>query len=59
MIHPAVLRELLRLFERPEIPDTVRMSIADVLGEARYEPAKDALLAGLTSSDAGIRSSCV
>jgi HEAT repeat protein len=59
MIQPAVLRELLQLFERSDIPDTVRMSIADVFGEAHYEPAKDALLVGMAHSDAAIRSSCV
>jgi HEAT repeat protein len=59
MVQPKVLRELLELFKRTDIPDTVRMSVADVLGEARYEPAKEALIAGMTHPDAAMRSSCV
>lgn len=59
MIEPRILRELLALFQREDIPVTVRTSIAQVLGETSYIPAKEALLAGLTHPDASMRSSCI
>lgn len=59
MTAPSVLRELLELFKRAEIPVQVRASIAEELGEARYLPAKEALLAGLAYPDSAMRCSCI
>jgi len=54
-----ILEELLRLFIRQETPPGVRAAIAQEFGESRYYPAKEALLEGLTSSDAVIRDACI
>lgn len=54
-----VLRELLSLFNREEIPVGVRAAAADELGESRFVPAKDALLAGLENPDPVMRRSCI
>lgn len=59
MIEPRILRELLTLFQREDIPVTVRTSIAQVLGEASYTPAKGVLIKALTYPDASMRSSCI
>src|ERR1700686_534949 len=54
-----LLRELLELFLRREIPVGVRAAIANELGQSHYLPAKEALLAGLSDSDAVLRKECI
>lgn len=55
----AILKELLDLFRRAEIPGQVRATIAQVLGPSRYFEAKDALLAGLEDPDPVVRDACI
>ncbi len=59
MVEPKILRELLELFGRPEIPVDVRSSIADELGKRQYLPAKDLLMQGLSDLDSNMRSACI
>lgn len=59
MVEPKVLRELLELLNRPEIPIDVRTVIADELGKRQYMPAKKLLLEGLTDSNSNMRSACI
>lgn len=59
MIEPKILRELLDLLRRPEIPVDVRSAIVDVLGQRQYLPAKDLFLQGLTDPDSNMRSACI
>ena len=59
MIDPRILREMLEFFNRAEVPIRVRASIAEELGERQYLPAREALLAGLSDSDANMRSACI
>jgi HEAT repeat protein len=59
MVEPKILRELLDLLRRPEIPVDVRSAIADELGKRQYLPAKDFLLQGLTDPDSNMRSACI
>jgi HEAT repeats len=59
MVEPKILRELLNLLNRPEIPTNVRSVIADELGKSRYLPAKEALMLGLNDQDSNMRSACI
>src|SRR6266576_3954419 len=51
--------KMLEFFNRAEVPIRVRASIAEELGERQYLPAREALLAGLSDSDANMRSACI
>ena len=59
MVEPKILRELLSLLSRPEIPIDVRSAIADALGSSQYLPAKELLMRGLTDQDSNMRSACI
>src|SRR6266566_3185324 len=59
MIDPKILRDLLDLLGRPEIPINVRTSIATELGQHHYLPAKELLIAGLHDPDSNMRSACI
>lgn len=59
MAEPKILRELLGLLGRSEIPVEVRSVVADELGKHRYLPAKDLLMQGLTDANANMRSACI
>jgi HEAT repeat protein len=59
MLEPKILRELLNLLSRTEIPINVRSVIADELGRCRYLPAKELLILGLNDADSNMRSACI
>lgn len=54
-----ILRELLQLFVRKEIPALIRSAIVREFGEGHYYPAREALFAGLADSEAVVREECI
>ena len=59
MLSDSLLEELFDLFVREEVPAEVRAAIAHQFGENRYLLAKEAVLAGLSDSDAFMRDACI
>ncbi len=54
-----IQEELFDLFVRAEIPAEVRAAIATHFGASHYLPAKEALIACLSDSEALVRDACV